>query len=234
VSNADAANHDESLMSAAIEGACSAGQSQPSDQRRLSEIMWDLDWSQLLPIDVSDGILVTASSLEKALPFIQSHYAEIFEESPDDHRFWHEPMSQARIRYYQRVGDFFEFRRDQMTVGLMIGTPVDWSTYYVRSSAVLKAYQGLHLVQRLFRVLSRWLAAAGVTRVETDTAPSNLASIQILTRARFNLTGTVLSERWGVNARFTKFLDQAAEDVFFRQYCSGVQYQLRERGEPHP
>jgi ribosomal protein S18 acetylase RimI-like enzyme len=202
--------------------------------RRLSEVMWDLDWSRLLPLDVGDGVLVTASSLEEALPFIQAHYAEIFEECPDDHRFWREPMSPARVRYYQRVGDFFEFRRHQQTVGLMIGTPVDWSTYYVRSSAVLKAYQGLHLVQRLFRALSGWLEAAGVTRVETDTAPSNLASIQILTRARFNFTGTVLSERWGVNVRFTKFLDQAAENVFLRQYCSGVQYQLRERGEPHP
>jgi RimJ/RimL family protein N-acetyltransferase len=202
--------------------------------RRLSQELWDLDWSRLLPLDVGDGVTVTASSLEEALPFIQAHYAEIFEESPDDHRFWHEPMSQARVRYYQQVGDFFEFKRAGQTIGLMIGTVTDWSTYYIRSAAVLKAYQGLHLVQRLVRALCGWLKEAGVARVELDTAPSNLAMVQIVTRLRFNLSGTVLSERWGVNTRFTKFLDQTAENVFLRQYCSGVQYQLRERAEPLP
>jgi ribosomal protein S18 acetylase RimI-like enzyme len=218
-------------MSAAIEGARSVDHGQPSGVRRLSEVLWDLDWSRLLPLDVGDGVLVTASSIEEALPFIQAHYAEIFEESPDDHRFWREPMSQARVRYYQQA-DFFEFKRAGQTVGLMIGTITDWSTYYIRSAAVLKAYQGLHLVQRLVRALCGWLKEAGVMRVELDTAPSNLAMVQIVTRLRFNLSGTILSERWGVNTRFTKFLDQTAENVFLRQYCSGVKYQLRERGEP--
>jgi GNAT superfamily N-acetyltransferase len=220
-------------MSTVIPAAArgNAGQAPAKGLRRLSEVLWNLDWSRLLPLDVGDGVVVTASSLEQALPFIQAHYAEIFEESPDDHRFWREPMSQARVRYYQQVGDFFEFKRAGQTIGLMIGTTTDWSTYYIRSAAVLGAYQGLHVIQRLVRVLCGWLREAGVSRVEIDTAPSNLAIIQILTRLRFNLSGTVLTERWGVNARFTKFLDDAAEDIFLRQYCSGVQYQLRERGE---
>jgi hypothetical protein len=217
-------------MSSPIEAGLdrSKEQGQPSGTPRLSELMWGLDWSRHLPLDVGNDVVVTASSLEEALPFIQSYYSEIFEESPDDRRFWREPLSQARIRYYQQVGDFFEFKHDRRTVGLMIGTMSDWSTYYIRSAGVLKQYQGLHLVQRLFRPLLGWLRDAGVSRVEIDTAPSNQAIVQILMRLRFNPSGTVLSDRWGVNARFTKFLDEGAEEVFLRQYCSGVLYQLRD------
>jgi len=57
-------------------------------------------------------------------------------------------------------------------------------------------------------VLFEILKSAGVERIEADTSPGNFASMTVMTRLRFNLTGTVLSERWGAMMHFTKFLDE--------------------------
>jgi hypothetical protein len=55
--------------------------------------------------------------------------------------------------------------------------------------------------------------------------------MHIATRLKFNQTGTLLSERWGAMVHFTKFLSEEKEEVFLRQFCSGVKYQLRDRLE---
>src|SRR5690606_32501306 len=95
--------------------------------------------------------------------------------------------------------------------------------------AVLPEHQGTAIVQRFFHgVLFPVLAAVGVERVEADVAPSNLAMVHIVTRAQFNASGTLLTERWGAHTRFTKFLCADSERVFLDQFCSGVKYQLRE------
>jgi hypothetical protein len=51
--------------------------------------------------------------------------------------------------------------------------------------------------------------------------------MHIMGRLRFNVTGTCLSERWGANVHFTKFLNGDNERTFLQQFCSGVKYQLR-------
>jgi hypothetical protein len=56
-----------------------------------------------------------------------------------------------------------------------------------------------------------------------------MATLHLLTRLRFNPTGTLLSDRFGATIHFTRFLDDASEDVFWRQFCTGVGYQRRER-----
>jgi hypothetical protein len=73
------------------------------------------------------------------------------------------------------------------------------------------------------------LGQAGVRRFELDTSPANMATIQVLTRLRFNVTGHITSERWGALLRLTKFLDERAEEVFLDSFCSGVRYQRRHR-----
>jgi hypothetical protein len=105
-------------------------------------------------------------------------------------------------------------------VGLFIGNPVDWSTYYIRSTAFLREYQGRTLYQRFLAQLFALLAEAGVSRVEADTAPSNLQCVAALMRQRFSASGTVLSERWGALSRFTRHLDPDAEETFLRQFCA--------------
>jgi hypothetical protein len=196
----------------------------------LSESLWDLRWEDLLPRPVTSDVYVKASSFEAAIPFIVANYAEIFEDDPAS-PFVSGKLNDAKAKYYRAAGDFFEFVHDGRTVALLIGTPVDWSTYYIRSAASLREYQGKKLIQRFFPEMFALLAAAGVERVEADTSPSNMATLHLLTRLRFNVTGTVLSERWGALVHFTRYLDPPAERTFLGQFCAGVKYQLHEREE---
>jgi len=133
----------------------------------------------------------------------------------------------AKNRYYEEYGDVFVFEHGNKTVGLLVCTPVDWGTYYIRFVAVLPEYGGRKLFQTLLPVLLDVLSASVVERVEAETSPSNLAFVHIMNKFSFNVTGTVLSERWGALVRFTRFLDGNSEDVFLRQFCTGVRYQTR-------
>jgi hypothetical protein len=128
--------------------------------------------------------------------------------------------------------DVLEVRQAGRTIGLLIGAPSDWSTYYLRSLAFLRAYQGRQLHARIFPWMFAELARAGVRRVEAETSPSNLATVMLLTRMRFNITGNVLTERWGALLRLTRYLDESAEDVFLDKFCTGIRYQRRERSVP--
>jgi hypothetical protein len=206
------------------------GDTSPHSARpvRLSETLWGLRFCAHLPYQVSDGVTVQESSFEESLPFMRAHYSRIFCEDAGS-PFAAAKLDDAKARYYRVAGDFFEFKAGADTVALLVGTPVDWSTYYIRSAAALPEFQGKKVVQRFFPVLFGLLRGAGVERVEADTSPSNMATLHLLTRLRFNPTGTVLSDRFGALVHFTRFLDENSEDVFVRSLCTGIPYQLRER-----
>lgn len=194
---------------------------------KASRFLWGIDWAEWLPRDLTDdGIELHWSDIDSAMPFIEAHYAEIFEQDAERGRFFHEPFDGAKRRYY-KTADVFEIKRAAYTVGLLIGAPSDWSTYYVRTMGVLREYQGRQLPRLILPFLFDRLAKAGVRRFEAETSPSNLTSVLNLTRLRFNLTGTVLTERWGALLRFTKFVDPDAEGVFLDKFCAGIRYQKR-------
>jgi hypothetical protein len=204
--------------------------SRPSPRPISAASLWGIDWDALLPLRVTSDVVARRSSYEECLPFVRDHYAAIFQEDAAS-PFSTSRHTPAKERYYRLSGDFFEFVAADRTVGLLVCTPVDWSSYYVRSAAVLPEYSGRKLIQRFLPSLFEALARAGVERVEADTSPSNMATMHLLTRLRFNVTGTVLTERWGAHVHFTRFLDEASEHVFLRQFCSGVRYQERDRNE---
>jgi len=206
---------------------------EPGKPGKMSRFLWGIDWSEWLPRGVSDdGIELHLSDIESALPFISAHYGEIFEQDLERGRFFNEPFDGAKSRYY-RMADVFEIKHAERTIGVFIGTPSDWSTYYLRSMGLLPAYQGQKLPRVILPFLFERLAGAGVRRFEADTSPSNLATVRWLTHLGFNVTGTVLSERWGALLRLTKFVDEVAEDVFLDKFCSGIRYQKRHRGSQH-
>ncbi|MBN1612114.1 MAG: GNAT family N-acetyltransferase [Polyangiaceae bacterium] len=193
---------------------------------RMSEALWGIRWEEILPRQIDYDVVVIASSFEQSLPFIEANYSRIFEEE-EDARFSHPSSTDPRVRYYRTVGDFFEFKQGDRTVALLIGTAADWSTYYIRSAAALPEVQGKKLIQRFFPEMFEVLKAGGVERVEADTSPSNMATLHLLSRLRFNPSGTVLTDRWGAHIKFTRYLDDAAEQVFLDQFCTGVRYQRR-------
>ena len=192
-------------------------------------LFWNLDWASHFPVVLTeDNCTAHLSSYEKCRPFIAAHYGAIFDDDPTS-AFSTARLSPRKTQYYRLAGDFFEIKVADRTVGLVIGTPIDWSTYYIRSAGVLPEFQCKQLVKCLLRLLFGHLAAAGVERVEADTSPSNLRAVHILTSLDFNISGSVLSDRWGAQVRFTRFLDRQAEDIFLQQFCTGVPYQLRDR-----
>lgn len=194
---------------------------------KISRLLWGIDWAKLLPRAItSDGIELHLSSVEQALPFIGAHYAEIFEQDPASERFFTEPFDGPKLRYLES-SDVFEMKAAERTVGLLICAPSDWSTYYIRTMAVLPAFSGRHLPRTVFPFIFGQLAQVGVRRFEAEASPSNFATIQVLSRQRFNPTGMILSERWGALVRLTKFADEKAENVFLDKFCSGVRYQKR-------
>jgi RimJ/RimL family protein N-acetyltransferase len=209
------------------DAAASSGIASP---RGLSWSIWDLDWSNHLPLTLTDdGLTVEPSTFSDVLPFIVENFASMFEEDPAASPFLKGRTTEAKAQYYRRCADVFAFKDGPDTVGVFVCTPVDWGTYYIRFASFLPAYQGRQLLQRFFPNFFRILKEAGIERVETDTSPSNFAIMHIMNRFRFNATGTMLSERWGGVIRFTKFLDEASEDIFLRQFCTGIRYQARTR-----
>jgi RimJ/RimL family protein N-acetyltransferase len=195
----------------------------------LSRVLWGIDWRASLPFQAG-RLTVVQSSFAESRAFVAEQYQTIFEEEGAG-PFATEVRS-AKQRYYDLAGDFFAVRDEARTVGLLVCTPADWSSYYIRSAAMLPEYQGARIIQTFYTsVLFPTLQAAGVERIELDTSPANLAMMHIATRLKFNQTGTLLSERWGALVHFTKFLDDEQESVFLRQFCAGVKYQVRDRLE---
>jgi hypothetical protein len=198
--------------------------------RSFSHDLWGIDWQSLLPITLADdGLVAEYSNFEACTPFIAANYASIFDEQPGASAFSNNRPHPAKARYYELTGDFIKFSLGGEPIGLFVGMPSDWSSYYVRSAAMLPEHQGRHAPQAFFRALFPVLAKHGVERVELDVSPANAAMMHIVTRLRFNATGTTLSERWGALIHFTKFLADDCEDIFMKQFCGGVKYQLRER-----
>ncbi len=194
----------------------------------MSRQLWGIDWRGQLPFE-NGGFIVCLGDFARAKRFMLTHYATVFEEDREASPFATD-LSEAKGRYYEIFGDFFEIFHGDELAGLLVCTPSDWSTYYIRSAAMLPKYQGRRIIQTFYTsVLFPMLQRSGVERVEFDTSPSNLAMMHIAAKLRFNNTGTFLSERWGAMIHFTKFLSMEKEDVFLRQFCAGVKYQARER-----
>jgi ribosomal protein S18 acetylase RimI-like enzyme len=146
----------------------------------------------------------------------KQHYAQIFGNDP---RFLLESFTEAKRRFCEEM-DLFLFRSGGVTIGLFCGHPSDWSTYYVRSIAILPEYRERRLATELFAALARALAAAGVARWDGDVSPANTAILRTLLRHGSIVTASISSERWGQSLRLTKFLREDAGEIFHRQFLN--------------
>lgn len=117
--------------------------------------------------------------------------------------------------------DVFLYGAPEGVVGVIMGHPTDWSTYYIRSAAFLPAYRNRHFGTSFLDIVYEPLRQVGCERVEVETSPANMPMVRIMSGQGFFVTSTVSSERWGYLLRFTKFLTPEAEIAFRRQYCVG-------------
>ena len=148
---------------------------------------------------------------------MREHYASIFGGRGSD-RFLASPMTEAKLRFC-RESDVFLFRVGSRTVGLLLANPADWSTYYMRSVAILSDFRERRLLTRFMERSYEPLRKAGVERIEGECSPANTPMMRMLVGQGFLVTSTANSERWGATVRFTKFLSEEAGAVFHRQYC---------------
>ena len=107
-----------------------------------------------------DDIAVEAASFDHALPFMREHYAAIFGTSGKEARFLASPMTEAKRRYCSET-DVFRFRSGSRTVGMFVSNPSDWSTYYMRSVAILPEYRERRVFTRFFEASYGPLARSG-------------------------------------------------------------------------
>lgn len=190
----------------------------PPESVPASRRLWSLDWRLELPWDLGAGWAEHAS-MEEVLGFVQQHYAAAFGASEVAGRFLPSPMTEAKRRFFAEM-DFFAFRVEDQTAGVFMAHPSDWSTYYLRSTAILPRYRERRLMTRFFEKLVEPLRAAGVERIETETSPANTPIVRMLTGQGYMVTGSCSSERWGQLLRYTKFLSDDAQAVFMRQYTA--------------
>jgi ribosomal protein S18 acetylase RimI-like enzyme len=184
----------------------------------LSSRWWGLDWARLLPWRCG-GLTVRHGDLQAAMPFIREHYAPIF--GGPDPRFLPDPMCDRKERFY-READVLLVEDAGAAVGIQIAHPTDWSTYYVRTLALLPDYRGQGVLEDLTERMAEALAAVGVERIEGELAPNNGACLIAQTRLGYVVTGTQTTDRWGTMVRLTKFLREDAAGVFHRQFCGGA------------
>lgn len=180
----------------------------------LSRRLWELDWSRELPWDIG-GVAVLRGSRETAFPFIEAHYPRIFGVEPG--RFLVEEMTEAKRRFWDEM-DVYLFVANGRTVGVCAGHPSDWSTYYVRTVAILPELRERHVVTRFAEGLAGVLREAGVARFEAECSPANPAMMRLFANLGFLVTSTTQTERWGTMLRLTKFLREDAEEAFRRQF----------------
>ena len=198
---------------------------QPSDHRgtfpatatrTLTYEYWGLDLREYLPCVLShDGVEASAGDVGRVRDFLGGEFATLTEEGLGHLRASADVHASAKRRYLQLNCDIIELRHNDRTVGVVIGEPEDWSTYYIRTLAVVQEYQRPALIRRFVReCLEKHLRAHHVERVTADTSPANVAMTRFFAEFHFHATGHQLSERWGPMVRYTKFLDPHCEAAF--------------------
>src|SRR5690606_38637404 len=146
----------------------------------LTKRWFGLDWRDHLPWNLC-GVSVEYGDLDEALRFIEQWYPQFFGREGRD-GWLPDPMRPAKLRFYQDA-DIFVFRDGRQTVGVEVAHPTDWSSYYIRTHALLPAYRRCGIMVEMVERQSRVLAGFGVQRVEGDVVPANGASIIAQTRA---------------------------------------------------
>ncbi len=195
----------------------------------LSQRILGLDWASHLPWRFGDVTVEPGRYESEAVPFMAAHYADLFDAKSLHDRFFAEELTDAKRRFMAEM-DVLCFRQGGSVVGLLVGHPIDWSTYYWRSVALLPAVRERSLLGQVMESTYAPLGAAGIQRVEGECAPTNGPMMRALTKLGWVVTSTSMSERWGATVRFTKFLRDDAGAIFARQFC-GVQTPQRRQEE---
>jgi hypothetical protein len=185
----------------------------------LSAKIWGFDLCKDLPRTLaSNGIEAARGDATRIRGFLERHFPSLTEESLGSQPS--ETVLDAKRWYLRTACDLIELQHAGETVGVFVGAPEDWSSYYVRIFALLPRFQRPGLVRRFTRdCVFEPLRAARIERVVADTSPANIAMTRSFCEQNFYVTGHQLSERWGPLVRYTHFLDPSCEKAFLRRFA---------------
>ena len=189
-----------------------------SAQESLTQAYWGIDLLANLPCQLtSDGVTAVQGDALRAGEFLRREFPLLTEEGLGG--VSSQQARRTKHHYLLANCDLFEIRHHGQTVGVVVGEPKDWSTYYIRMFAIVQAYQRPALIRRFSRTcIVDPLTRHGVQRITADTSPANLAMSRFLTEFRFYVTGQQLTDRWGPAVQYTKFLDPACEAAFHARF----------------
>jgi hypothetical protein len=188
---------------------------------RMSERLWGLDWTKVLPWQIGD-VTIEWGSYDDVLDFLREH-GERLSDGPE-RRFLVEEMTEAKRRFFADTDVFVMRHASGRVVGFWGGHPSDWSTYYCRTMNILPEFREGRLASELSSRICETLAGTEVARIEVDTSIANIPMTRLLHGLGFLVTGSSNSERWGAMLRFTKFLCGGAAETFHRQYVHVPRY----------
>lgn len=184
----------------------------------LTRRFWKFDLCDHMPRKLtSDGVCAERGEPQRVRAFLKDEFPVLTEEAVAP--IANADAALAKREYIETACDLVELRHEEKTVGVLVGAPEDWSSYYIRIFAVAQRYQRPTLIRRFgAECIFEPLRAHHVQRVVADTSPCNLAMSRTLSELRFYATGHQLTDRWGPLVRYTKFLDPACEDAFLRRF----------------
>ena len=184
----------------------------------LSESLWGEDFLAHLPIVIEGPTPVTAvrgewdrvATFSEQFPGLREEAGECVL-SP--------AMSRAKQRYVRSCCDLIEFWVEGEVVGVFIGNPEDWSTYYCRVIAFSRPGLGRAVMDEFAqRCIFEPLTRLGVQRLTGETAPTNVAMARWFMALGFLPTGQRLTERWGPILHFTKHLQVETKQAFLKRF----------------
>lgn len=202
-------------MQASLSRNAAPASSAPSS---LTYRLWGFDLCEGLPYVVGRDVVAHRGDLSSVRAFLSLEYPSLTEDAVVS--ALQPRVDSAKRSYLETASDLIELRHAGQTVGVMVGAPEDWASYYIRVFALKRSHQRPRLIRRFCRdYLFARLLAHNVQRVIADTSPANIATSRMLSELKFYVTGQQLSDRWGPLVRYTKFLDSACEEAFLKRFA---------------
>lgn len=182
----------------------------------LSQQLWGADWRAPMPWTLtSSGVVAVESVAGRCHDFVCTQFPGLHEAPAGAAA--QRPPSVAKARYVS-LNDNIELRHGEQTIGVFIGAPEDWATYYCRILCIDRAHRSPMMIRRFCNRLFEQLTAVGVERFVAETGPTNTAMNGLFNKLGFVVSGQRLTERWGPLVRYTKYLDADYGDRFVSRF----------------
>lgn len=203
----------------------------PESTPRLSEAMFGLAWSDLVPCALGGGgARLRLAEYAEVERFFAEHRDVLLAPEVAGSGFAGLDDGPAKSRFCGHALDSFAIEADGRTVGVFVGQATDWSTYYLRYLGMEPDYRGAGAVVGIIDLFGAFLAPFGFQRMEMDVSISHLPQLRRVLGRSFYPMGTLHSERWGALVHLVQFLSNEHEAAFLNQFSAG----LRPRADGTP